>query len=441
MASVRPESTFDALVVGAGAGGLFAAARLAHAGYRTLVVERLDKVGGRASTTDIDGFKVNDGAIVIEVGGITEETFAEVGAEFDVRTPEVPVLYRVGGKDLDVTRGGWGMLLSTLTRQGAKLVSGIGAARKDDDALPGSELSTAEWVARYSKNDAVQGVFRNMCASVFAVGSEELPARVFLTYFTRKSAFKRFGFCPDGTIGLWQSLAETVTARGGEIWLSSEVEKLHVTDGRVTGATIRRDGTAVEVGCRVAVSNTGPAGTVALVGEDALPADYRDQVRAKDRPCSMLAVNFASRERLVDVPGMLLFSKTERLCYVANFTDTCPEMAPPGWNLYVGASVPKPSVGDFDEEREVALLKKDLGEHVPGFDAARVLSVAVMRDGWPPQRAVAGYDLQSDTPIANLWNVGDGVKEYANGGTTACAETAALVVDRIKADVPLSTTA
>ena len=421
MASVQPESTFDALVVGAGAGGLFAAARLAHAGYRTLVVERLDKVGGRASTTDIDGFKVNDGAIVIEVGGITEETFAEVGAEFDVRAPEVPVLYRVGGKDLDVTRGGWGMLLSQLTRQGAKLVSGIGAARKDDDALPGSELSTAEWVARYSKNDAVQGVFRNMCASVFAVGSEELPARVFLTYFTRKSAFKRFGFCPDGTIGLWRSLAETVTARGGEVWLSSEVEKLHVTDGRVTGATIRRGDTAVEVGCRVAISNTGPAGTVALVGEDALPADYREQVRTKDRPCSMLAVNFASRDRLIDVPGMLLFSKTERLCYVANFTDSCPEMAPPGWNLYVGASVPKPSVGDFDEEREVALLKKDMSEHVPGFDAARVLSVAVMRDGWPPQRAVAGYDLQSDTPIANLWNVGDGVKEYANGGTSACA--------------------
>jgi phytoene desaturase len=170
--SVQPGSTFDALVVGAGAGGLFAAARLAHAGYRTLVVERLDKVGGRASSTRIDGFTVNDGAIVIEVGGITEQTFAEVGAEFDVRTPAVPVLYRVGSKDLDVTRGGWGMLLSTLTRQGAKLLTTIGAARKDDDALPEDELSTADWVARYSTNEAVQGVFRNMCASVFAVGSE-----------------------------------------------------------------------------------------------------------------------------------------------------------------------------------------------------------------------------------------------------------------------------
>jgi len=54
-----------------------------------------------------------------------------------------------------------------------------------------------------------------------------------------------------------------------------------------------------------------------------------------------------------------------------------------------------------------------------------------MRGGWPPQRAVAGHDLPHDTPIANLWNVGDGVKEYANGGTTACAETAQLVVAKI----------
>lgn len=431
------DKTFDALVVGAGAGGLFAAARLAHAGYRTLVVERLAKVGGRASTTEIDGFKVNDGAIVIEIGGITEETFAEVGAEFDVRAPRVPVLYRVGSKDLDVTRGGWGLLLSSMTRSGAKLLSGIGAARKDDDALPGEELSTAEWVAKFTTNEAVQGVFRNMCASVFAVGSEELPARVFLTYFTRKSAFKRFGFAPQGTIGIWESLASTVTARGGEIWLSAQVDALHVREGLVTGATVVRDGERVEVTTRVAISDIGPAGTVGLVGAENLPAEYREQVRAKDRPCSMLALNFASRERLVDVPGMLLFSKSKRLCYVANFTDCCPEMAPPGWNLYVGASVPEPAVGDFDADAEIALLKADLSEQIPGFDSARILSTAVMRDGWPPQRAVAGYDLTPETPIANLWNVGDGVKEYANGGTTACAETAKLVVDRIRQTHPL----
>jgi hypothetical protein len=66
-----------------------------------------------------------------------------------------------------------------------------------------------------------------------------------------------------------------------------------------------------------------------------------------------------------------------------------------------------------------------------------VLSVVVTRDEWPPQRAVAGFDLTPQTPLANLWNVGDGVKEYANGGTTACAETAKLVVDAIVERFPL----
>jgi phytoene desaturase len=422
---------FDAVVIGAGAGGLFTAARLAHRGYRTLVVERLDKVGGRASTDDIDGFKVNTGAIVIEVGGITQQTCEEVGAPFDIREPSPPILYRIAGKDVDVTGGGWGFLLGKLTRQGAKLVKGIGAARSDS-GLPEDELTTAQWVSKYTKNEGVHGIFRNMCASVFAVGSEDLPARVFLTYFTRKSAFKRFGFHPEGTIGLWRGLAEVVAAKGGQVWLSTEVTSI-VTDGNVVvGVDVARDGETVRIEAPIVVSDIGPAATLTLLDPAAVPDDYRELVTRGDRPTAMISVNFASRERLVDVPGMLSFAKSRRLAYVSNFTDVCPEMAPEGWNLYVGTAVPKPSVGDFDEAAETELLLADLRDEIENFDQrATVLNIAVTRDGWPPQRAVAGFDLPHDTPIAGLWNVGDAVKEYANGGTTACAETAELVANEI----------
>lgn len=421
---------FDALVIGAGAGGMFAAARLAHLGYRTVVVERLDRVGGRASTHDIDGFKVNNGAIVLELGGIAEETFAEVGAPYGVRMPKPPLLYRIGGKDIDVTKGGWGLLLGGLTRQGAKLAKGMGAAR-EDSGLPDAELSTAAWVAKYTRNENVHAIFRNICGSIFAVDSEELPARVFLTYFTRKSAFKKFGFHPEGTIGAWRALADVVTGHGGEIWLDSEVTSLTVADGRVTGASVLRAGESVEVGCVFAVSDTGPVTTVKLAGEENLPAGYREEVTRRDRPSAMITVNIASRERLVEAPGMLSFGKTRRLCYIANFTDLCPEMAPEGWHLYSASGVPKPAVGDFDEAAETGLVLEDLREQIPGFARARVLSTVVTRGDWPPQRAVSGLDLEHATPIPNLWNVGDGVKEYANGGTTACAETAKLVVDKI----------
>ena len=421
---------FDVIVIGAGAGGLLTAARLAAGGLRPLVVERLECVGGRASTRDLDGFKINNGAIVIELGGITEQTFAEVGATFDVREPKPPILYRIKGKDIDVSGGGWGLLLSRLTRSGAKLLTGLGAARTDS-GLPEDELSTADWVRKYTNNESVHGIFNNMVGSIFAVTSDDLPARVFLTYMTRKSAFKRFGFCPDGTIGIWRSLAQRIEELGGEVWLDSEVTGIALADGAVSGVSVRRDGETVDLQTRVLVSDIGPAATARLVGEPNLPADYVEQVRKGDRPSAMISVNFASRTPLTKAQGMLSFAKTRRLCYVANFTGICPEMAPDGWHLYVGTSVPRPAVGPFDEAAETDLLMQDLRDEVPGFDEARILSTVVTRDEWPPQRAVAGFDLPHTTPLANLWNVGDAVKEYANGGTTACAETAEIVANAI----------
>jgi phytoene dehydrogenase-like protein len=429
------DTTFDVIVVGAGAGGLLTAARLAHRGYRTLVAERLGYVGGRASTRDVDGFKINNGAIVIETGGITQQTFAEVGAAFDVRVPDPPVLYRIGGKDVDVTGGGWGFLLSRLTRHGAKLLGGLADARRDE-GLPDGQLSTADWVSRFTRNEAVHGIFRSMCGSVFAVGADELPARVFLTYFTRKSAFKTFGFCPQGTIGIWESLAKTILAVGGQVWLRSEVRSLTLENGLVTGAVIERDGQAERLQARIVISDAGPAATVRLVGDRNLPPSYTEAVKHADRPCAMISVNFASREPLMTAPGLLSFASTRRLCYAANFTATCPEMAPDGWHLYVGTAVPRPAIGNFDEAAETDLLLADLRADIPGFDRARILSTVVTRDDWPPQRAVAGFDLPHDTPIANLWNVGDGVKEYANGGTTACAETAHLVARQVAERYP-----
>jgi len=427
----------DVLVIGAGAGGLMTAARLQRAGYRTLVAERLAHVGGRASSRDVDGFTVNNGAIVIETGGLTEQTFAEVGAEFDVRMPSPPILYRVGRRDVDVTGGGWGFLLSKITRQGARILAGLADARHDD-GLPDGQLSTADWLARYTRSEAVHGIFRAMCGSVFAVGPDELPARVFLTYFTRKSAFKTFGFCPQGTIGIWQALARAFQAAGGQLRLETEVQALHVREGTATGATVRGPaGEHIEVTARVVVSDAGPAATAGMVGPDQLPPDYLAAVKAADRPCAMITVNFASRQPLMEAPGLLSFAGARRLCYAANFTAVCPEMAPPGWHLYAGTAVPRPSVGDFDAAAETQLLMADLHAEFPGFDRARILSTVVTRNDWPPQRAVAGFDLPPGTPLENLWNVGDGVKEYANGGTTACAETAQLVAAAITDRFPL----
>ena len=116
------------------------------------------------------------------------------------------------------------------------------------------------------------------------------------------------------------------------------------------------------------VSDVGPAATIELLGEDNVPADYQDLVKKGDRPTAMISVNFASRDRLVDVPGMLSFAKSRRLAYIANFTDTCPEMAPRGMASLRRHRGAQPSVGDFDEAAETELLLADLRDNIDEFD-------------------------------------------------------------------------
>lgn len=158
--------------------------------------------------------------------------------------------------------------------------------------------------------------------------------------------------------------------------------------------------------------------------ENGGPTSYAQSVRDATNPAAIITVHFASRKPLAQFPGLALFGKTQRMVYAANFS--APELgrAPPGWYFYCGASVPHPPCGAFDEDKEKALLLEDLHEHFPGFDEARIVAIDVTAHDWPAQRAVAGYDLPRDTPIANLWNVGDGVKPWAQGGTASCAEVA-----------------
>lgn len=425
------DSKFDAIVIGAGAGGLCAAARLSHAGFRTLLIDDHDRVGGRASTEEIEGFKVNIGAIALEFGGAFEDTFRTVNANLDVRQPNPGAAFYLNRKVVDVTRGGWSMLLGGITKQAARIIEKFSEAR--GGSLPDGRLSTKEWLDGFTTNETVHAIFRNLCAAIFACNADELPARAFLTYFTAKGAFKKFGFCPKGTIGVWQELADVVRRNGGEVWLSSPAQKIEVENGKVVGVTVLRDGQTLRLTSDIVISNAGPKATVGLAGEAIMPAEYVRAVREDLRPAANIVVNFATRESILDAPGIVTFGKTHRLCNMANMTATCPELAPPGWHLYVAYAVPVPALGDFDEEEEKRLTLEDLHDQFPGFKDAKILSIRVMRGDWPAQRSCAGYDLPRETGIDGLWCVGDAVKEYGNGGTQACAETAKLVCDEILA--------
>ena len=422
--STNTHHNYDVVVIGAGAGGMSAAAHLVAAGRKVLLVESQDRLGGRASSENIDGFIVNRGAIALERGSSFEQTFDLLGVPLDVREPQPATVFRIDGKIIDPSKGGgWNLILGGLTKAAAKIGASFGDVRKGNTELPEEALTTEEWLRKFTKNQTVHRLFRNFCAAIWAANADELPARAFLTYFAFKGAFKRFGFCPRGTIGVWNDLGDGIRAKGGDIWLNAPVEKIHVINGVASGVDVVRDGVLHRIDAKVVISNVGPTATIALAGEEALGSEYVAKARRTLRPAANIVVNFATQKRLIDLPGLITFANTERLCNLGELTATCPEMAPPGWYLYVAYVVPKPALGDFDEKAETELGLQDLRNEFPDFDGARILSIRVMRDEWPAQRSCAGFDLPQETPVSNLWNVGDAVKDYGGGGTQACIDT------------------
>ncbi|WGH80240.1 phytoene desaturase [Jannaschia ovalis] len=72
-----------AVVIGAGLGGLAAAMRLGAKGWRVTVLDRLDMVGGRASSITEAGHRFDLGPTIVTAPSVFRKLFADCGRDFD----------------------------------------------------------------------------------------------------------------------------------------------------------------------------------------------------------------------------------------------------------------------------------------------------------------------------------------------------------------------
>ena len=73
----------QAIVIGAGPGGLAAAMLLASAGVEVTIFERHGKVGGRTSAIEADGFRFDLGPTFFLYPAVLRSIFAAVGRDLD----------------------------------------------------------------------------------------------------------------------------------------------------------------------------------------------------------------------------------------------------------------------------------------------------------------------------------------------------------------------
>jgi phytoene desaturase len=101
-------ATKEVVIIGAGPGGLASAMLLASAGFRVKILERRDRVGGRTSAIEGDGFRFDLGPTFFLYPRVLEAIYRAVGREFrrDVELVRLDPHYHLlfgGGGELKAT--------------------------------------------------------------------------------------------------------------------------------------------------------------------------------------------------------------------------------------------------------------------------------------------------------------------------------------------------
>ncbi len=450
------QQKYDAVIVGSGIGGMCAGALLVKEGYKTLIVESRERIGGRFSTEEIEGFKIVTGASLIHYSGWVPRVFKEVGAKLELRDC-FEMSYWVKGNEYHVPMKkrvtAFLEIASKIEVNRAKLVGGIAkevATKKILGAFgreisqPGNEsaLTLREWLLRYTDNEDAHAIFDAICVSLLLAHAYEIPARSFFHFMATEKGAGDGGLCPQGNLTVMEELASVVETNG-DILTNCPAKRIVVTKGAATGVVVEKDGKEIEIPCKAVISNVGPKNTVTLAGKENYDEGYLTQMRVKLRPVPVVIIHVATDRPLClegGEHGAMLVAGARRITSAIPMTNTCPELAPPGQHLTHLVAEPTSTLTPMDAEEEIRLCNLDLEMIFPDYKKkeGRILKMEPRNidHDLPLGRTWNGppYRMPRETPVRNLWNVGDAAYS-AFGGTSGCAETAIGVVKEVKKKV------
>lgn len=379
-------SSSPVIVIGSGFGGLAAAARARAMGYRTLLLEARDQLGGRASVIEDGGFSFDMGPTVITAPYLIDELFALLGRDRRDYVELMPVdpFYRIDFHDgtkfdyvgdeerlLEGIRAFNPKDVDNYLRMASKMkeIFDIGymeLAHVPFDKLMdmircipdlvrlGSYRSVYGMVSQYIEDERLRQVFT---FQPLLVGGN--PFKVTSIYCMIHWLERKWGvhFAKGGTAALVRAFARLLEDTGVEIRTSSPVEEIEVdADGKATA--VRLAG-GERIPCKMVIANADPRFVYSRMIDRKHRRKHTDaSVRRKRGSMSLFVAYFGTKRTYPELAhhtivlgprykGLLddIFDKKtlaeDFSLYLHAPTRSDPDLAPPGHeNFYVLSPVP-----------------------------------------------------------------------------------------------------
>lgn len=377
-------------VIGAGLGGLLAAAALSKE-HDVSVFEQLDMYGGRFTNLPYKGFQLTTGAFHMIPHGPTgplARLLEQVGAKVKIVRSE-PYATWMTRDNRQVPLLSFRELLSPAAQ--AKIPIAM-------LKLMGQKKGTGADIALHDPEILRLG--DSACGWSLSATAANTPAPEVVGIMKNIQKYGTPGVPIGGCGGVVDALAHVIEASGGSIELGSRVDAIRVEDGRAAGVVV--DGETVPAD--LVVSNIGHKLTARLYDRKYLEPGYAS-VMDKVKPSAGIKICLAAEEPLVGHSGVLFTPFTQRVNGINEVTHIDPSLAPEGMHLTMSHQ----TMLMDDVQNEIKLGLQDLKTMFAGKKYS-VLMVQSYRDDWPVNRVASGYDLGNLTPVKGLFVVGDGAK-------------------------------
>lgn len=313
-------------VLGAGPMGLAVAYQLARDGHAPVVFEADDRVGGMTASFDFGGLEIER---YYHFHCTSDHAFLSVLDELGLASSMRWVETRMGYYFQDRVVP-WGNPVALLKFPGlglvAKLRYGLHAflsvRRNDWSSLDG--IDAASWIRRWVGNEAYEVLWRKLFEYKFYDYANNLSAawiwsRIRRIGRSRYDLFReKLGYLEGGSKTLLTAMSRYIESNGGEIRLSTQVKRVRIESGAVTGVE-----TADAFEPFAKVISTIPLPYVPAVMPD-IPAEVRDGLAAL-KNIAVVCVIAKLRKRLtenfwlnvndpdMDIPGLVEYTNLRPL--------------------------------------------------------------------------------------------------------------------------------